>query len=72
MIGEHMFNFNPLIEKRINEGDIPDIFKEFIKKILLLELQTISEGTRWRYTDEFNSLIVKYAKEYLKDSKNEI
>jgi hypothetical protein len=67
-----MLHFNPLIEQRISSGELPIVFKEFIVHILLLELESLSEGTRYRHTKEFDALIVEYARKYIRDTKDEI
>jgi len=65
-----MPEINSLIYKKIDESDASEDVKKFLKKVLLLELQTSSEGVKYRYGKELELEIQKYSKNF-KVSKNE-
>jgi len=47
-----MVKFNPLIEKKIEDSDAPEEIKKFLRRALLLELQSSSAGIKYPYTKE--------------------
>jgi hypothetical protein len=65
-----MPEINSLIYKKIDECEASEDVKKFLRKVLLLELQTSSEGVKYRYGKELELEIKNYSKNF-KVSKNE-
>lgn len=52
-----MVEFNPLIKDKINETDAPKEIKDFLVKILRLELLSASAGIKYPYTKDFEAAL---------------
>jgi hypothetical protein len=57
-----MIKINDVISKKISESKIDKPLKDFLSKMLLLQLQSISEGSgRWKFGKEFDELLKESA-----------
>lgn len=56
-------DINKKLIDKIKESEFDNAVKDFLRKILIIELQNFEEG-RPRYAKEYDRYIVKYAYKY--------
>ena len=55
-----MLKVNDVILEKIEKSDMDDPLKLFLKEMLFLQLQSISEGSgRWKFGKEFERLLLE-------------
>ena len=64
-----MLKISELIKEKIDESESDEITKEFLKKMVYLQLHHISEGGRWKHGNELDRLVIGYTAKSLR-SKN--
>ncbi len=66
-----MVKISELIEKKIYESNSDEITKEFLKKMVYLQLDHISDisegGKNWKYGKELDRLVKEYTAKSLKN-----
>jgi len=61
---------NDVILNRIDKSKVADPIKYFLKEMLSMQLQSISEGTgRWKFGKEFENLLYETAAKMRKPKK---
>lgn len=52
-----MLKISELIEKKIDESNSDEITKEFLKKMVYMQLDHISEGGNWKHGRDLDRLV---------------